>query len=63
MSVTRQSITQNPVNFEKCSGCAAQLPPKIPRLYQVRIPDLGEHKHSFWCGACQSKALKEGGAE
>lgn len=45
--ITYTSITYNPVNFEKCRQCGGQLPPKVPRLFTVAIPDGGEHKLTF----------------
>ena len=45
--ITYNSITYNPVNFEKCRVCGAQLPPKMPRLFTVTLQDGREHVLTF----------------
>lgn len=48
------SVTQCPVNFEKCSACDGQLPPGIPRMFTVEIPASGPHKSTFRHLECQA---------
>lgn len=65
-NTTHTSITQCPVNFEKCSVCDGQLPPGIPRMFTVEIPASGPHKSTFrhiQCGvpASSANAVREPG--
>lgn len=44
--ITHTSITEKPVNFERCRACGKTLPPNVPRQFRVVIPD-GDGPHEF----------------
>ncbi len=58
-TITHKSVTERPVNFERCHECGCQLPPGKPRNFIATILDGGEgHKHSFQCIECPRKAMR-----